>query len=271
MATEALRHRAEEACLKGWPALREKILDGWLLRFSGGHTRRANSVNPLVAGSEPLADKIGRCERLYEEAGLPTIFRIPSMAEPGLDASLDARGYGPAEDETRVIYVDFARHPPRDDDDAYVLHAPSAEWFEAHAHCSGSSAQAQQEQRDILHALAVPAVFTGLRGDDGRLGALAFGAVHDRILCLNLVVTDPALRRRGLSRRVVSSVLHWARERAEAEGACLPVVATNTPAIALTSVSGSRPSSIATTIGAAQRSDAESGRPAQIAKEGASA
>lgn len=69
----------------------------------------------------------------------------------------------------------------------------------------------------------------GLRDDDGRLGALAFGAVHDRILCVNLVVTDPALRRRGLSRRVVSSVLCWARECAGAEGACLPVVASNAP------------------------------------------
>jgi N-acetylglutamate synthase len=233
MAREALRRRAEEAYLKGWPALRQEVLDGWLLRLSGGYTRRANSVHPLAAGRESLADKIARCETLYEEAGLPTIFRIPSIAEPGLDAVLDARGYCPAEDETRVVSLDFARRPPRDGGAEWVENAPGAEWLEAHARCSGSSTRAQQEQRDILHALAVPAVFAGLRGDDGRLGALAFGAVADRILCLNLVVTDPALRRRGLSRRVVSSVLCWARERAGAEGACLAVVASNTPAIAL--------------------------------------
>ncbi len=232
MAAEALRRRVEEAYLKGWPALREAVLDGWLLRFSGGYTRRANSVHQLATGTQPLADKIARCEKLYEEAGLPTIFRIPSIAEPGLGAALDARGYRPAEDETRVVSLDFARQPPRDGGAECVENTPGAEWLEAHARCSGSGAKAQQEQRDILHALHVPAVFAGLRGDDGRLGALAVGAVHDRILCVNLVVTDPALRRRGLSRRVVSSVLCWA-ERAGAEGACLSVVASNTPAIAL--------------------------------------
>ena len=71
MAAEALRRRVEKAYLKGWPALREEVLDGWLLRFSGGYTRRANSVHPLAAGTQPLADKIARCEKLYEEAGLP--------------------------------------------------------------------------------------------------------------------------------------------------------------------------------------------------------
>ena len=46
-------------------------------------------------------------------------------------------------------------------------------------------------------------------------------------------MTDPALRRSGLSRRAIATVLAWARDRAGAEGACLPVIATNLPARAL--------------------------------------
>jgi ribosomal protein S18 acetylase RimI-like enzyme len=230
--TEALRGRVEEACLNGWPALREVVLDGWLLRFSGGHTRRANSVNPLGAGTRPL-EKVALAEALYARAGLPTIFRIPSFAEAGLSAVLDARGYAPVEDETRVVYRDLARDLPRDGGAELVESAPSAEWLAAHARCNGSGAAAQQGQRDILNALAIPAVFAGVRGAGGSLAALAFGAVHDRILCVNLVVTDPALRRRGLARRAVAAVLFWARERTAAEGACLPVAAANAPAVAL--------------------------------------
>ncbi len=91
----------------------------------------------------------------------------------------------------------------------------------------------QKTHRRILESLAVPAAFAAARLDDGRLGALAYGAVHDGIVCVNSVVTDPAFRRQGLARRAVSGVLAWAQGRCEATGACLAVVADNTPAIAL--------------------------------------
>ena len=96
-----------------------------------------------------------------------------------------------------------------------------------------TSTTAQRAQRKILQALSVPAVFAAARGADGGLASLAFGAVHDNLVCLNLVVTDPALRRRGLSRCAATAVLAWARDRAGAEGACLPVGADNLPARAL--------------------------------------
>lgn len=234
MATDELRRRVEEACFKGWPALREVLFDGWLLRFAQGHTRRTNSVNPIAPGTCELRDKIAHCETLYARAGLPTIFRISSLVEPGLDRVLDGVGYGPVEDEIRVIYRELAPGHHLVDGDADVVEGvPSEAWLEAHARWSGNGEAAQRAQRGILQALSVPAVFTAARGGDGRLASLAFGAVHDGIVCVNLVVTDPACRRRGLSRRAVASVLAWARDRAGAEGACLPVVASNTPAVAL--------------------------------------
>jgi N-acetylglutamate synthase len=233
MAAEDLRRRVEEACLKGWPALHEVLHDGWLLRFAEGHTRRANSVNPMRLGTQRLRDKIAHCEKLYERAGLPTIFRIIGSLEPGLGEALDAQGYGSVEDETVVVHLDFARRAPGAAGAEISETVPSEEWLDAHARCTGIGETAQRSQRKILQALAVPAVFTAVRADDGRLASLAFGAVHERIVCINLVVTDPAARRRGLSRKAVSTALAWARDRAGADGACLPVVAGNTPARAL--------------------------------------
>ena len=34
----------EELTLNAWPPLQTQLYDGWLLGFSGGYTRRANSV-----------------------------------------------------------------------------------------------------------------------------------------------------------------------------------------------------------------------------------
>jgi N-acetylglutamate synthase len=227
-----LPRRVEEACLNGWPALRQVWFDGWLLRFSEGHTRRSNSVTPLAPGSRDLPDKIAYCEALYAWAGLPLIFRVPTTAETSLDAALAACGYA-AEDETCVIYRDLDGTLPERGDVELSEGMPSEAWLDAHARFTGSALSGRSVQRKILEALAVPAVFAATRAGDGRIASLAFGAVHDRIVCLNLVATDPAVRRQGLSRRTVSAVLAWAREQAGAAVACLPVVASNAPAVAL--------------------------------------
>ncbi|MDB5085123.1 MAG: family N-acetyltransferase, partial [Bacilli bacterium] len=35
----------EELTLNNWQPLQTMLYDGWLLRFAGGYTKRANSVN----------------------------------------------------------------------------------------------------------------------------------------------------------------------------------------------------------------------------------
>jgi GNAT superfamily N-acetyltransferase len=227
-----LARRVEEACLNGWPALREVWYDGWLLRFSEGHTRRSNSVTPIASGTRGLRDKIAYCEALYAAAGLPPLFRVPSIAEPSLDAALDALDYAAAEDKTCVMLRDFTRYPPETTDAELSEGAPSEAWLAAHVCCAGSTAGAAAAQRKILGALAVPAVFAAARGSDGSLASVAFGAVHDRMICVNLVATAPPARRQGLSRRTVAAVLAWG-ERIGADAACLPVIASNAPAVAL--------------------------------------
>jgi ribosomal protein S18 acetylase RimI-like enzyme len=229
-----LARRVEEACLNGWPALRDVVFGGWLIRLADGHTRRTNSVNLLSAGMQPLDRKIRYCETVYAAQGLPTIFCIPSGADPVLGHLLDERGYEPPEDESCVLFMDFAETPPQAAPGVVLEEGlPGEPWLETLAHLQGQSARAQRTHRKILEHLAVPAAFAAVPLDDGRLGALAYGAVHDGLVCVNSVVTHPGFRRRGLARRAVSVVLAWAQERCGATGACLSVVAENAPARAL--------------------------------------
>ena len=91
----ALLRRIEEASLNSWPAPRQVLLDGWVLRFANGYTRWANSVAPLDPGQDgpaALSAKIAACETLYAAQGLPALVRVSSF-DPGLAAALDARGY----------------------------------------------------------------------------------------------------------------------------------------------------------------------------------
>ena len=225
-----LAFRVEQVCLNALPALRQVIYDGWLLRFAGGHTRRANSVNPLYPGTAPLARKVAACEALYRAQGQPAIFRLPGILEPGLDPLLVSLGYR-REDETCVRYMDLAGASPLGDPAVEITAAPSADWLQGQARLNRLNEQSQRLSARVQAAIAVPAGYAVLRVD-GRPAALAYGALHDGIVCLNAVVTDPAQRRQGLSRRVVGALLVWAKQRG-AEGACLQVLAENQPALAL--------------------------------------
>ncbi|MFW6089709.1 MAG: GNAT family N-acetyltransferase, cg3035/Rv0428c family, partial [Gemmatimonadota bacterium] len=85
--------RLEQASLKAWPAIEQTALDGWLLRYSEGVTKRANSVQALGGSNMPFAEKIERCERWYAVRERPCIFRLTPFSEAGLDARLAERGY----------------------------------------------------------------------------------------------------------------------------------------------------------------------------------
>ncbi|HEV7215678.1 MAG TPA: hypothetical protein VGP33_11200, partial [Chloroflexota bacterium] len=68
----------EELSLNAWPADRTLCYDGWLLRLTGGYTRRANSVQALYPSALALTDKIAYCEQVYTAHGLDTIFKVTS-------------------------------------------------------------------------------------------------------------------------------------------------------------------------------------------------
>jgi len=224
--------RVEDVCMNAWPALQEIHYDGWLIRLAGGHTRRVNSVNVLRKGSLLFSEKIAYCEDVYRRHALHPYFRILSTTGRALEDALDARGYS-AEDETTTLFMDFNEFPPPspDRDVEMKFNAPDADWIAAYTQLHELALHDAARLAKILHQIAVPGVYAALRDESNGIRSLAKGAVHDRIVCINMVATDGAVRRRGYSRACVSAILRWAQSEFGAEGACLQVLADNTPAI----------------------------------------
>jgi hypothetical protein len=84
----------EQLSLSAWPALEQVFHDGWIVRFSNGYTRRANSVNPIHPGTLPTSDKINFSEQFYRTRKQRVIFKMTQAAEPAdLDSILESRGY----------------------------------------------------------------------------------------------------------------------------------------------------------------------------------
>ena len=230
MTFAGLAWRVEETCLNAWPALRQVLLDGWVLRFSEGLTRRANSVNPLRGRREAGVGLIAASEVLYQRRQLPTIFRLPSIIDPDLDERLDEAGYS-REGESCVRYGELTAVEAASDPDVQLLTRPTREWFAAMAALQNHNPEQRRTYRRIVGSLAIPAAFAAL-AIDGEFVALAYGAVHDRLLCYESIITNPRRQRRGYARRVIASLAAWAKDQG-AEGACLEVEAHNAAALAL--------------------------------------
>src|SRR5262245_66315392 len=85
--------RLEELAFAGWPALESRDDAGWRLRFSGGYTKRANSINALGPDAQADAGTVGRLEAIYRDRGLPPVWRLSPLAPPAIAGVLAGRGY----------------------------------------------------------------------------------------------------------------------------------------------------------------------------------
>jgi ribosomal protein S18 acetylase RimI-like enzyme len=230
MTPANLAWRVEETCLNAWPALRQVFLDGWVLRFSDGLTRRANSANPLRADYHRADALIPACEALYRRQLLPTIFRSPSIIDPDLDERLDALGYG-CEGESCILYGDIDAVASARDPEVQLSAHPTPEWFRAMAALQNHTIEQSDIYRRIVGAIVIRAAFAAL-AIDGEFVALAYGAHHNGLLCYESVITDSRRQRHGYARRVIATLAAWAKDEG-AWGACLQVEAGNAPALAL--------------------------------------
>lgn len=223
---------AEEAAINGFPPLRQVVVDGWMLRFSQGVRRTANSATPLREPVGGMDEVVAIAEALYAAQNQPTIFRLPSFLDARIDRDLESRGYT-AEGESCIIEgpldpIVAAAAPFGGADGVLLLPRPTDEWFAAMARLQGQRPEFHAGYREIVSGVILPAAFA-LLPVDGEAAALAYGTIHRGMLCFESVVTDAVQRRRGHSRRVLAALARWARGN-DAVKATLQVEAPNTPA-----------------------------------------
>lgn len=216
--------RMEGACRAAWPALEEDVVDGWLLRLSGGGTRRVNSLNPMPGRSLDAARVLDAAEARFAAAGQPALIRVADFARE-LDVELDRRGYG-CEGRTRTLLapLDGISAPSPD---IALLPKPDARWLAARERLGSHN----NVFRRMLAILEEPAAFAAAM-TAGEVVAIAYGAIRDGVMVVESVATDPAFRGRGYARRMISALMAWAHRNGAAHS-CLQVQADNAPALAL--------------------------------------
>jgi ribosomal protein S18 acetylase RimI-like enzyme len=220
----------EELSMNAWPALEAVKSDGWVLRFSEGYTRRANSVHPLDGGVRGPAAKIDEAEELYRAHDLPPTFKMTEASQPdGLEAALAGRGYAvEAGTSVRVARVDTTE---RVGPGVEMEWDRTQGWRDAFHRMNRVAGERRALHDRMLSQISSPAGYASVC-ENGRLIACALGVVQDGWLGVFDVVVDETRRRQGLGEQLMRGLMAWGRER-DAERAYLQVMLSNAPALSL--------------------------------------
>ena len=201
----------EHAAALAWPGIEQHRLDGWLLRFGRGSTRRANSAVPLDV---PTSSNVSALIDWYAARSV-----APLIAAP------DRLLHVPAGVEDRRRNSD---HDKRSDavvaDDGRVADRPDDEWLRLYE---------RDVPVDVLTAVIDGEVaFAMSAGAAVGRGAVTESPDGTRWVGLSAVHVLETARRRGLARQLCEGLLAWGAEKG-ATRAYVQVLADNAAATRL--------------------------------------
>ena len=217
----------EELAANAHVALNVVQYDGWLLRFSGGHTSRANSVSVLYPSTIDPEEKIGYCEECYRAQGLPCVFKITD-ADMELNSLLERRGYRVV--TPTDVMVSGLQQAEKPEGTVVYLDRPTEEWLSAYFTYEGLNDPGRQEIfRRMLEKVQARTCYAAVTAG-GRIVACASSATERGYTLLQNVVTDPEARGRGYGKTICKALLNNAKENG-AKQAYLQVVQSNRIAV----------------------------------------
>jgi GNAT superfamily N-acetyltransferase len=222
----------ETVCERAWPPGERLELDGAVLRFTHGFTRRANSAR-VDGGGHDLERLIERAEDEYRRRGLRPGFRLTPLAPAEFELLLRARGYD-VDTEAVVMVADaLPETAPRDAGDGIELSAElGEEWLRVFQAIERRwPAEQDPGARWVLGSGDAPRRFA-LARIDGEPAATGYGRVEGDWLYIASVATFPERRRLGLARAISDRLFAWGAE-AGARRAVLQAETKNIPAQAL--------------------------------------
>lgn len=219
-------------CARAWPPVESEPLGGWLLRASGGFTRRANSVLPLGDPGVPLDAALARVRQWYAERELPPYIQTATGAEgtqEELCAALEEHGWRrEVTAEVRIAALarigDLAAEVSR----VRLDRAPDEAWLSRYQRVGAPG----PEVTAVLGG--GPSVwFAAVPGAEGEAPAAIGRCVVDgRWAGFMAVEVAPEHRRRGLATAVMTALARQATDEGAA-AAWLQVEADNEGARAL--------------------------------------
>jgi ribosomal protein S18 acetylase RimI-like enzyme len=223
----------EEITLNAWPSFQTMLVDGWVLRFADGYTKRANSINPLY-GCGNVDAQIQYCEQVYRSKQLPVVFKMTSAVHPeNLDAILENCGYvvdSPTSVQTIALSeIDFSGA-------AELNTTATEEWLDSFCRMNKIGDERKPTMLKMFVNIVPQKCFATIRKEN-QVVACGLSVLQGEYIGFYDVVTDASFRNQGFGKQLMSSLLTWGK-RNGARKAYLQVMLNNPPALHLYSQLG---------------------------------
>ena len=226
MTADDLR-RIERLHVRAWPAFETADIHGWLWRYSGGGSQRANSVSTVdFAGADP-ATALDEVEARYRARKAMARFHTYDLSAPaGIVDLLQAHGYRGGETTLTMAKAVGGSNPS---DDVEVAVTANAEWQQVYLGAISESRRSVNAR--ILDAVPQPCGFFSCRRA-GQVISTGLCVADGDFAVVECMATRAEARRQGGADAVLRSLEAWAAERG-VKNLALQAVAANTAAIPL--------------------------------------
>lgn len=205
--------KLEELAMNAWPSLQTKLYDGWVLRFSDGYTRRANSVSPIYESIISLGEKIDFCEREYGRLNLPTLFKVTAESKPReLDSELEKRGYR-KENETALRIFDLNLYEEQEFKEVVFEDKFRDEWLKGFFCCYNISEEhIKVAAKNILNNITGTVIVLS-KQVDGKIVGCGYGAIERECIGIFDIVVHKDFRGKGYGKDIINGILKAAVEK----------------------------------------------------------
>lgn len=216
--------------MRTWPAIEERIYDGWVLRFSKGYTKRSNCINPLYESYFELEEKFEYCKKIYEEKGLPIIYKIiDTEVSIVVDEFLKNKGLAQKDmvtvKEINLTNVDYS---PKNINISWGF---NEKWYDFYVKENKLNAEEKIILKNLLIKNDKNNVYV-YKVENSEIIAVAMGSVEkNKIGIFNVYVKDTH-RKKGYATEILEGLLVEAR-KINVEKAYLQVMETNEKALKL--------------------------------------
>lgn len=225
----------ETAALNAWAAPKQMEFDGWLLRMTGGASKRVNSVNVRHRSTLPLEKKILACEHIYQQHGLPTIFRVPDpFGSQALRDELTVQGYH--EFDTTIVMGKEISEGVDLPEKVVVRRLEKEDWLQVRSWVTGTPVARLVYYAAVLDVIVPEKVLMGMYIGEGPV-TCGMGVVEGDLLGYFSIYTHSTMRRRGYGSAMMATLSGWGKEKGASYG-YLQVEGDNAPALRMYEMMG---------------------------------
>ena len=215
----------EEISMNAWPGIQTFLLDGWVLRFANGVTRRANSVIPINCGSLDTVKKVEFCENIYRKNNLPVTFKMTKASCPeNLEEILEEKKYK-IEAETSVQLLDISGKNFDNLRQVIFDNKVNEQWLLDFMKLSGKNLDNYETYFRILNNIVSEKCLLSVLTKGKAIG-LGLGVKQGKYMGIFDVIVNSKYRGKGYGRLIVESIMRWGKS-VGAETAYLQVMTDN--------------------------------------------